>query len=68
MINYLNESWSKLTASKISICQKYVMICMIKCASPGNMLNMSLNDMSKEFGIPKKTIIESIKTLTNLGS
>lgn len=67
MINYLNESWSSLTKSKLSMGPKYVMLCMIKRASPTNVLSMSLRDMSEEFGIPKKTIIDSIKTLNELG-
>ena len=67
MVNYLNESWSSLTTSKLSIGPKYIMLCMIKSASPANILSMSLNDMSEEFGVPKKTVIDSIKTLTQLG-
>lgn len=67
MVNYLNESWSSLTTSKLSTGSKYIMLCMIKSAYPTNILRMSLNDMSEEFGVTKKTVIDSIKTLTQLG-
>lgn len=67
MINCMNKSWSNITTSKLSIGPKYVMLCMIKSASQTNTLDMSLKDMSREFGVPKKTVINSIKTLTEAG-
>jgi len=67
MANCLNESWSMITTSKLSMGPKYVMLCIMNCASQDNTLNMSLKDMSKEFGVPKKTVINSIKALTESG-